>query len=100
MPKGPDFYKSMTALYASETEGVNYTKQWYRHAWRYQTFKNYKKENAVFIMAPHGGSIESGTTELALATAGFAKNFDGQPATPGTFDFFIFNGTNPNGSNG
>src|SRR5438093_12528034 len=81
MPEGPDHYASMTALYAHEVEGINFTKEWYRHRWRYETFKNYKEENEIFIMAPHGGGIESGTTELALATAGFTNDFNGQPAT-------------------
>jgi phage replication-related protein YjqB (UPF0714/DUF867 family) len=51
-------------------------------------------------MAPHGGSIESGTTELALATAGFVKNFNGAIDTSTTHNFFIFNGTNPKDENG
>jgi phage replication-related protein YjqB (UPF0714/DUF867 family) len=100
MPEGPDVYTSMTALYKQETEGTNYTKQWYRHAWQYQTFKNFKRENEVFIMAPHGGGIESGTTELALATAGYTEGFNGQPATSATYDFFIFNGINAKYQNG
>lgn len=100
MPKGKDIYASMTELYQQEVEGVNYTKEWYRHLWRYRTFIRYKKENEIFIMAPHGGGIESGTTELALATAGFAKTFNGQTAAPGTYDFFVFNGTNPKEQNG
>jgi len=100
MPEGPDHYRSMAELYANEVEGVNYSKEWYRHRWRYQTGENYKKENEVFIMAPHGGSIESGTTELALATAGFTDDFDKHPAEPGTYDYFIFDGTNPEDQNG
>ena len=90
----------MRQLYANETEGTNYTKEWYRHRWRYETFKNYSDENTTFIMAPHGGGIESGTTELALATAGFTDSFNGHPATSETYDYFIFNGTNPSNQNG
>jgi phage replication-related protein YjqB (UPF0714/DUF867 family) len=100
MPAGPDHYPSMTALYAHEEEGVNYIKEWYRHRWRYKTFENYRKENEIFIMAPHGGGIERGTTELALATAGFTDDFNGQPDTPDSYDYFIFNGTNPDDENG
>ncbi|WP_375434134.1 poly-gamma-glutamate hydrolase family protein [uncultured Hymenobacter sp.] len=90
----------MTDLYAEEIEGTNFTKQWYRHRWHYETEKNDNEENSIFIMAPHGGSIESGTTELALATAGFTSDFNGQPATSQTYDYFIFNGINPNKQNG
>ena len=100
MPEGPDFYDSMTALYANETEGVNFIREWYQHRARYASLKNYKDQNKVFIMAPHGGSIESGTTELALATAGFVKNFNGDTDTSVTHNYFIFNGTNPKDQNG
>ena len=100
MPTGRDIYCSMTDLYAEEIEGVNFTKEWYRHRWRYGTAKTDNEENLICIMAPHGGSIESGTTELALATAGFTDDFNGQPATPQTYDYFIFNGINPSKLNG
>ena len=100
MPEGPDYYDSMSALYENETEGVNFTREWYRHRARYASLKDYKDENKIFIMAPHGGSIESGTTELALATAGFVKNFNGATDTSITHDYFIFNGTNPKDENG
>ncbi|UOQ65015.1 poly-gamma-glutamate hydrolase family protein [Hymenobacter volaticus] len=100
MPEGDDFYCSMRQLYANETEGTNYTKEWYRHRWRYETSKNYPDENTTCIMAPHGGGIESGTTELALATAGFTDGFNNHPAASETYDYFIFNGTNPTNQNG
>jgi len=100
MPEGPDYYQSMTELYQNEVEGINFSKEWFRQHWRYQTSKNYKEENEIFIMAPHGGSIESGTTELALATAGFTTGFNGQLAAAGSYDYFIFNGTNPGNLNG
>ena len=100
MPEGPDYYPNMSALYENETEGVNFTREWYRHRARYNSLKDYKDENKIFIMAPHGGSIESGTTELALATAGFVKNFNGDTVTSFTCDYFIFNGTNPKDENG
>ncbi|WP_276371699.1 poly-gamma-glutamate hydrolase family protein [Chryseolinea sp. H1M3-3] len=100
MPEGPDYYDSMSALYANETEGINFTKEWYRHRARYKSLKGYVDANKIFIIAPHGGSIESGTTELALATAGFVKNFNGATDTSNTYDYFIFNGTNPSGENG
>jgi len=100
MPEGKDRYIGMNHLYAHETEGVNYTKEWHRHRWRYKTSKNYKDENEIFIMAPHGGGIERGTTELALATAGFTSDFNRHPASAETYDYFIFNGKNPGDQNG
>src|SRR4030095_10594712 len=99
MPPGPDTYKSMTELYAKEQEGINYTKEWYMHRWRYKTSGSYKKENEIFIMAPHGGGIETGTTELALATAGFTNDFNAHPVTSKKYDYFIFNGINSKSKN-
>ena len=100
MPEGQDHYNNMTHLYANELEGVNYSKEWHRHRWRYKSSRQNYDENEVFIMAPHGGSIEKGTTELALATAGFTSDFNRHPATSDTYDYFVFNGTNPNDQNG
>jgi len=89
-----DKYWAMTQLYEKEKEGATYTKAWYRHRWRYNSVEDYSKENEIFIMAPHGGSIETGTTELALATAGFTDDFNDSPATSATYDYFVFNGKN------
>ena len=100
MPDGPDFYESMTVLYANEKENVNYTKEWYRHRGRYKSSRNYIDKNEVFVMAPHGGSIETGTTELTLAAAGFVSGFNGMLDTDSTYDYFIFNGVNPKDQNG
>jgi phage replication-related protein YjqB (UPF0714/DUF867 family) len=100
MPPGKDLYIGMNHLYAHETEGVDYTKEWHRHRWRYKTSQDNKDENEIFVMAPHGGGIEVGTTELALATAGFTSNFNRHPATTDTYDYFIFNGKKPGDQNG
>ena len=100
MPAGPDHYIGMMHLYAHETEGVHYDKEWTRNRWSYKSFKIDKKESEVFIMAPHGGGIERGTTELALATAGFTTDFNRHPGTTQVYDYFTFNGTDPADENG
>ena len=75
MPIGPDTYTSMTALYddPGNVEGTTYAKRWKRHEWS-QTVEEQPTDNAetqAIVMAIHGGGIEKGTSEIALATAGY-----------------------------
>lgn len=103
MPTGPDHYKSMTALYADplNVEGMTYGKRWKRHEWS-QTLEsepNDNPETQAIVMAIHGGGIEKGTSEIALATAGY------HPATltpavdgRGLHDFWLFEGLMPSGN--
>ena len=65
-------YQSMTQLEKETTEGVD---------WRKDT-KN--TGNQVLIVAPHGGSIEQGTTELTKALA-----------DKGNYDYYSFEGIRP-----
>lgn len=87
----------MTALYADpqNVEGVTYAKRWLRHEWRQlveeQSIDN--PETETVVMAIHGGGIETGTSEIALAVAGFhpatlASASDGM----GTHDCWLFEG--------
>ncbi|HTM30946.1 MAG TPA: poly-gamma-glutamate hydrolase family protein [Vicinamibacterales bacterium] len=103
MPPGPDFYPSMTALYQDpdNLEGTTYGKRWLRHQWQ-QIIEEQSTDNAEtqkLVMAIHGGGIEAGTSEIALATAGF------NPATLmpsadglGIHDFWLFEGLLPRGN--
>ncbi|SFX65266.1 Phage-related replication protein YjqB, UPF0714/DUF867 family [Thermoactinomyces sp. DSM 45891] len=98
-----DYYPSMTALYADNKEGVHYTREWKQQEAKYSTGSSLVADSNIFVAALHGGSIEMGTTELALATSG---EIDGFNADKGTLsnqtkhDFFNFNGMNPPGQNG
>ena len=97
MPPGPDFYSSMTDLYSDSNnlEGTTYGKRWLRHQWQ-QIIEEQATDNAetqTVVMAIHGGGIEAGTSEIALAAAGF------HPATLmqavdglGTHDWWLFEG--------
>ena len=87
----------MTALYAdpSNTEGTTYGKRWRRHEWigltEAQATDNPRAQKIV--LAIHGGGIEGGTSEVALAVAGyhpatFAQATDGL----GVHDLWIFEG--------
>ena len=71
----PDTYCSMTELYAdpANVEGTTYGKRWRRHEWiqlvEAQATDN--PEGQKIALAPHGGGIEPGTSEIALAVAGY-----------------------------
>lgn len=58
-----DHYASMTHLLAHEREGVDYT------------LHLADRGSAVTVLAPHGGDIEEGTSELARAVAGKSFNY-------------------------
>ena len=103
MPTGPDTYSSMTALYddPANIEGTTYGKRWKRHEWS-QTVEEQPTDNAEtqkIVMAIHGGGIEKGTSEIALATAGYhpatlIPAIDGHPL----HDFWLFEGLLPSGN--
>jgi phage replication-related protein YjqB (UPF0714/DUF867 family) len=87
----------MTALYNDphNVEGTTYGKRWLRHPWQ-QIIEEQPTDNVEtqkIVLAIHGGGVETGTSEIALATAGF------HPATLmpsadglGTHDFWLFEG--------
>ena len=103
MPTGPDKYCSMTALYNDpiNVEGTTYGKRWRRNEWS-QIVEEQATDNVEtqkIIMAVHGGGIETGTSEIALATAGYdpatlATSADGY----GLHDFWLFEGLLPSGN--
>jgi phage replication-related protein YjqB (UPF0714/DUF867 family) len=103
MATRPDKYCSMTALYDDplNVEGVTYGKRWRRHEWS-QVVEEQATDNAEtqkIVMAIHGGGIEGGTSEIALATAGYdpatlAPAADGH----GLHDFWLFEGLLPSGN--
>jgi len=97
MPEGSDKYECMTALYAdpNNVEGITYGKRWLRHAWSQivEAQAGDNTETQMIVMAIHGGGIETGTSEIALAAAGY------HPATLipssdgyGLHDFWLFEG--------
>ncbi|WP_229294142.1 poly-gamma-glutamate hydrolase family protein [Staphylococcus lloydii] len=67
-----DYYKSMTELYNDTTEGID---------WKKDT-RNVGKP--VLIVAPHGGNLEQGTSELTKLVA-----------NNGDFDYFSFEAIRP-----
>jgi phage replication-related protein YjqB (UPF0714/DUF867 family) len=93
----PDKYPLMTALYAdpSNVEGTTYGKRWRRHEWiqlvEAQATDN--PEAQKIVLAVHGGGIEGGTSEIALAVAGYhPATFAPAADHRGVHDLWIFEG--------
>jgi phage replication-related protein YjqB (UPF0714/DUF867 family) len=90
----------MTALYACplNVEGTTYGKRWKRHEWS-QIVEGQPSDNPEtqgLVLAIHGGGIEKGTSEIALATAGYHPGTM-TPVVDGyaLYDFWLFEGLMP-----
>lgn len=73
MPSG-SWYKNFTELSQLEHEGISYQ------------LRVKKRPSQFVIVAPHGGGIEPGTSEVAKAIAGFE------------FSYYTFDGLKPKGN--
>ena len=104
MPPGSDEYNSMTALYSdpSNVEGTTYAKRWKRHEWSKMVEKKQATdapETQKIVMAIHGGGIEPGTSEIALAVAGYHPDtLVASVDNLGLHDFWLFEGLLPSGN--
>jgi phage replication-related protein YjqB (UPF0714/DUF867 family) len=92
-----DKYASMTELYQDplNIEGTTYGKRWRRHEWiqllEAQATDN--PEGQKIVLGIHGGGIEGGTSEIALAVAGYHPATFAQAADCfGLHDLWIFEG--------
>lgn len=61
--KVADHYQDFNALKKSELEGIDFR------------IRSYDRDSKTVVMAPHGGGIEPGTSELAEAIAGANLSF-------------------------
>jgi phage replication-related protein YjqB (UPF0714/DUF867 family) len=93
----PDQYDSMIDLYndPANIQGSTYGKRWRRHEWTQLTEGQIpdNPEGEQIILAVHGGGIERGTSEIAMAVAGYhPATF--APATDclGLHDLWMFEG--------
>ncbi|MFE4518319.1 poly-gamma-glutamate hydrolase family protein [Kitasatospora sp. NPDC056783] len=90
-----DVYPSNAALYADPAlvEGVDYGRRYRRHLIDDQSPRSRTPFVRTTVIAPHGGGIEGGTSELCLAVAGYhpAGLAPTPPAGP-TYDFWMFEG--------
>jgi phage replication-related protein YjqB (UPF0714/DUF867 family) len=92
-----DKYPSMTALYADplNVEGTTYGKRWKRHEWSQlaEAQPTDNPETQKVVLAIHGGGIEGGTSEVALAVAGYhPATFAPATDCQGFHDVWIFEG--------
>ncbi|MDG4797314.1 poly-gamma-glutamate hydrolase family protein [Micromonospora sp. WMMD1082] len=87
-----DLYQTNSELYASPTltEGVDYARRFRRHGALDDDLAGVVGFPNTVVIAPHGGGIEVGTSELGLAVAGY------HPATltptGATYDYWMFEG--------
>jgi len=93
----PDKYASMTKLYQDplNVEGTTYGKRWRRHEWSQlvEAQATDNPEGQKIVLAIHGGGIEAGTSEIALAVAGYhPATFSQATDCYGLNDLWIFEG--------
>jgi phage replication-related protein YjqB (UPF0714/DUF867 family) len=82
-------------LYAATnlTEGVDYARRHRRHECFDDTLARTDETPKTVILAPHGGGIERGTSELCLAVAGYhPANLPQTPLAGVTYDYWMFEG--------
>lgn len=92
---------SNTALYADPTwtEGVDWCRRSRRHLVDDQSRTGRAPLVRTTVIAPHGGGIEGGTSELCLAVAGYApSDLSPAPAAGPVHDFWMFEGLLGNGN--
>jgi phage replication-related protein YjqB (UPF0714/DUF867 family) len=82
-------------LYADPNlvEGVDYARRHRRHERFDDTLARTEDVPKTTILAPHGGGIEPGTSELCLAVAGYhPANLPQTPSAGVTYDYWMFEG--------
>jgi phage replication-related protein YjqB (UPF0714/DUF867 family) len=82
-------------LYANPNlaEGVDYARRHRRHERFDDTLAGTDDLPKTTILAPHGGGIERGTSELCLAVAGYhPANLPQVPPAGVTYDYWMFEG--------
>jgi phage replication-related protein YjqB (UPF0714/DUF867 family) len=94
-PARTDRYPSNTALYVDPglEEGVDYGRRFRRHELFDTGLIGKRGVNKTTIIAPHGGGIEPGTSELCLAIAGYhPAGLAETPATEVAYDYWMLEG--------
>ncbi|CAM5691691.1 poly-gamma-glutamate hydrolase family protein [Kitasatospora aureofaciens] len=95
-----DLYPSNAALYADPTlvEGVDYGLRYRRHLDN-QCPQGRTAFVRTTVVAPHGGGIEGGTSQLCLAVAGYhPADLAPTPATGPVHDYWMFEGLRSSGN--
>jgi phage replication-related protein YjqB (UPF0714/DUF867 family) len=90
-----DTYGSNTALYQDPNlvETVDYARRWRRHELFDDGLADHCAVARTTVIAPHGGGIEFGSSELCLAIAGYhPATLAVVPGTGITYDYWMFEG--------
>lgn len=90
-----DSYPSNTTLYADprRTEGADYARRHRRHDAVDDSLAEHVSFPQTAVVAPHGGGIEFGTSELCLAVAGYhPASLAADPADGPRYDYWMFEG--------
>jgi hypothetical protein len=89
--KNTDLYKD-----PSLAEGADYARRHRRHERFDDSLARTGEVAKTTILAPHGGGIERGTSELCLAVAGYhPANLPITPPAGVTYDYWMFEGVRP-----
>jgi phage replication-related protein YjqB (UPF0714/DUF867 family) len=91
-------YCSNTDLYQDPAlaEGVDYGRRHRRHELFDDSLDQRGAVSRTTIIAPHGGGIETGTSELCLAVAGYhPATLEVDPPGGPTYDYWMFEGLRP-----
>ena len=99
MPGPP--YATNSQLYADPklTEGIDWARRFRRHERFDDSPARTTEGTRTVILAPHGGGIERGTSELCLAVAGYhPANLPITPPAGVTYDYWMFEGIREGGN--
>jgi phage replication-related protein YjqB (UPF0714/DUF867 family) len=91
----PDLHEKNSELYADPNlvEGRDYARRHRRHERFDDSLERTGELPKTVILAPHGGGIERGTSELCLAVAGYhPTNLPMIPPAGVTYDYWMFEG--------
>ena len=92
--QGPP-YATNSELYTDPnlTEGIDWARRFRRHERFDDSPASTAEGTRTVILAPHGGGIERGTSELCLAVAGYhPANLPITPPAGVTYDYWMFEG--------
>ncbi|MGW6742902.1 poly-gamma-glutamate hydrolase family protein [Streptomyces sp. NPDC055025] len=96
-----DDYASNTDLYTrlAGREGLDFARRYKRHETLDSSLGTAYRYPRTTVMAPHGGGIEPGTSELCLAIAGYhPATFAVTPAGGPVYDYWMFEGLKSTGN--
>lgn len=96
-----DRYASNTALYQALAgeEGTTFGRRYRRHERTDTRLDTVYPFPRTAVLALHGGGIESGTSELCLAVAGYSpREPEGAPILAQTHDYWMFEGLMSSGN--